>query len=144
MRSALCLGLMLAAAPALAEDWPPRIGAELAERRAHCRESGGEARIEGTFLRRIDLDGDGRDDFVMDDAGFRCSKGTPLHCGSGGCQVQVFLGGETDARLVFAELAQKAVLKGSVLELSQRRGMPAIVVRFERGCAIRSDGERTC
>jgi len=144
MRAALCLGMLLAiAAPALAEDWPAAIKAELDDRQAYCKDQGEEAKIGATFLRRMDLDGDGREDFIMDDAGFGCTKGAPPYCGSGGCSIQVFIGGEKDARLVFSELAQQVALKGKVLEVAPRRGRK-ITVRFERGCAIRSDGERSC
>lgn len=144
MRTLVCLGFLLAAAPALAEEWPSQISAELAERQDYCKQQGGKATIAETFLRRIDLDGDGRDDFIMDDAGFQCSKGVPLYCGSGGCSVQVFMGRGDDAHLVFSELAQQFTVKGKVLEVSQGKSYPKITVRFEKGCAISSTGEKSC
>lgn len=146
MRSILCFGLMLMTLPAHAEDWaaPASVHAEVVERMNYCKQQGGKVTIAETFLRHMDLDGDGRDDFIVDDAGFRCSKGVPLYCGSGGCQIQVFLGGEKDARPVFSELAQQYTLKGKVLEVSQGKSYPKIIVRFEGGCAIRSDSEKSC
>jgi hypothetical protein len=145
MRALLGFGLSLAVTvPALAEDWPPQIGAELAERQEYCKQQGGKAAIAETFLRRVDLDGDGRDDFIMDDAGFRCSEGVPLYCGSGGCQVQVFMGRADGAHLVFSRLAQQSALKGRVFEVSQGKNYPKITVHFEGGCAIPSGGKKKC
>jgi hypothetical protein len=56
-----------------------------------CGQLGGSVAMEPGFERREDLDGDGRDDVVIDYAAAVCSQMASLYCGSGGCTVGFFL-----------------------------------------------------
>ncbi|GKY88179.1 hypothetical protein [Sinisalibacter aestuarii] len=59
-----------------------------------CGQLGGTVEVEPGFERREDLDGDGRDDVVIDYAAAVCSEMASLYCGSGGCTVGFFLARE--------------------------------------------------
>lgn len=56
-----------------------------------CREIGGEIEVLDSFLRREDLDNDGREDLVIEYGSAPCSAALSLHCGSGGCVTDVYL-----------------------------------------------------
>jgi hypothetical protein len=56
-----------------------------------CGQLGGSVAMEPGFERDEDLDGDGRDDVVIDYAAAVCSEMASLYCGSGGCTVGFFL-----------------------------------------------------
>ena len=67
------------------------IAAAIAERAKSCAEAGGKLAAPEKAIRRLDLDGDGRDDFILDDRRLACSRGAPGWCGFGGCSIEVFL-----------------------------------------------------
>ncbi|OIP84903.1 MAG: hypothetical protein AUK37_05120 [Rhodobacterales bacterium CG2_30_65_12] len=56
-----------------------------------CGQLEGSVAMEPGFERHEDLDGDGRDDVVIDYAAAVCSEMASLYCGSGGCTVGFFL-----------------------------------------------------
>ncbi|MEZ5720263.1 MAG: hypothetical protein R3D59_00225 [Paracoccaceae bacterium] len=58
---------------------------------ADCGELGGTVAMETGFERNEDLDGDGRDDVVIDYAAAACSESPTLNCSTGGCTVGFFL-----------------------------------------------------
>ena len=83
IRRTIVIGLLLAlAAPALAAERPALIAAAIGEREQSCTEAGGKLAAPEKAIRRLDLDGDGRDDFILDRR-LACSKGAPGWCGSG-------------------------------------------------------------
>ena len=41
--------------------------------------------LEWGAVDRVDLDGDGTSDWILNEAGFACSSGVSLYCGTGGC-----------------------------------------------------------
>ena len=45
----------------------------------------GQFALELGAVHRVDLDGDIRRDWVLDEAGFACSTAVSLYCGTGGC-----------------------------------------------------------
>jgi hypothetical protein len=107
MRLAFLLSVL--AAPALA-DLPrgPVIGSVspdpasdvAAELGATCA---GTPEIGPAFQRLVDVDGDGRQDAVLDWRGLTCD-GRPGSCGTGGCRAEVWLATpEGDWRLVLRE-----------------------------------------
>ncbi len=63
----------------------------LAEITRACADLGGTVAKEPGFERREDLDGDGREDIVIDYAAAACSASPTLNCSSGGCTVGFFL-----------------------------------------------------
>ncbi len=86
--------------------------------RAECAALGGTIAMEPGFERREDLDGDGRDDVVIDYAAAVCSEMASLYCGSGGCTVGFFLArGEAYKRLFDGVIRGYAVKPGGRLAL---------------------------
>lgn len=88
MRAALAL--LLLAAPAVAQDWPPDVAAILEDASALC---------DGTFtalpdsVSQRDLNGDGRADWIVDSGAFQCSTSDSLYCGTHGCGVDTVIDG---------------------------------------------------
>jgi hypothetical protein len=144
------LGLvLLLATPALAVKWPAPIAAAIAERAKSCTEAGGKLAAPEKAIRRLDLDGDGRDDFILDDRRLACSKGAPGWCGSGGCSMEVFLSSAAGGlKSVLTEFGSgysvKTSGRGPVVTFKTREG--AVAYRFAEGCAIPTGraGERSC
>ena len=69
-----------------------------------CRDLGGTVTMEPGFERREDLDGDGREDLVIDYAAAACSEAATLNCGSGGCTVGFFLARDEGYTRMFADV----------------------------------------
>jgi hypothetical protein len=150
MRAVLLTGLLPAlAAPALAAEWPAPVAEAIKERQEFCAGEGGKLASPEKAIRRLDLDGDGRDDFILDDGKLACSKGAPGWCGSGGCSMEVFLSGAKGGlKSVLTELGSgyeaKKSGKGHLVTFRTRDG--AATYRFAEGCAIPTGrrGERSC
>ena len=86
---ALCLSAALAS-PAAADTADSVIG----EARAECaRLNNGTLTVADTAVARVDVDGDGAEDTIVNAAGFECSSSASYFCGSGGCKVTVLVGG---------------------------------------------------
>lgn len=66
-----------------------------------CGSLGGSVSMEPGFERREDLDGDGREDVVIDYAAAVCSEMASLYCGSGGCTVGFFLSRDEGYERIF-------------------------------------------
>jgi hypothetical protein len=79
---------LLVPATALAQDqsYPPDVRAVLEEARKACANEGGQ-RVEfaDDTVRRVDLTGDGRDDFIIDLTYAKCVDREYAFCGSAGC-----------------------------------------------------------
>lgn len=88
--------------PALPVDNPASL--VLGEVVEACAELGGTVAMEPGFERREDLDGDGREDVVIDYAAAACSKSATLNCGSGGCTVGFFLARDEGYTRMFADV----------------------------------------
>ena len=71
---------------------------------AACGELGGTVAMEPGFERREDLDGDGREDLVIDYAAAACTESATLNCGSGGCTVGFFLARDEGYIRMFADV----------------------------------------
>lgn len=106
-RAGLAVGLMLTiggiatGAPAQeAADLPPALQVKLKSGAAICAEfENGTFGFDPGAVRRVDLDGDGQLDWVLDEFGFTCSSAASLFCGTGGCMSH-FLVGETVASIL--------------------------------------------
>jgi len=59
----------------------------------------GQFAFEWGAVSRIDLDGDQRPDWVLNDSAFACSSAASLYCGTGGCESH-FLVGDTVTSLL--------------------------------------------
>lgn len=55
---------------------------------------GGTFALEWGAVVRVDLDGDLRPDWVLNENGFSCSSAVSLYCGTGGCQSHFLIGEE--------------------------------------------------
>lgn len=85
---------ILAAAPAAAQPAP--VARSTAESFQSCREVGGTPSLKPGFETRIDLNGDGIEDYILDYQHLECANAWSLFCGSAGCPLGVFVsaGGE--------------------------------------------------
>ena len=71
---------------------PKEIQALLDEAAQECREADGKgSTIEAGAVRRLDLNGDGLDDTIVDLAHVTCRDAPSVFCGSGGCQFSILL-----------------------------------------------------
>ncbi|HHC29557.1 MAG TPA: hypothetical protein ENK80_03195 [Rhodobacterales bacterium] len=77
-----------------------------------CGELGGSVAMEPGFERHEDLDGDGREDVVIDYAAAVCSQMASLYCGSGGCTVGFFLARDEGYKRIF-----DGVIRGYAVKL---------------------------
>jgi hypothetical protein len=148
-RAAILAVVLVSPLPALAAPYPPPIAAAVREREKACTDQGGRPAASARFVRRVNLDGDGKDDFIIHDGLFRCTKGTPGFCGSGGCGMAVFLSSARGGlkRVLEETGSGYGVTKargGARVTFRTRRG-PA-TYRFAGGCAIpvAGGGERRC
>jgi hypothetical protein len=82
----------LIASPALAQDpsWPPEFNTIITDSAGFCE---GEFSLADGTVSQIDLNGDGRLDWLMDAGGFRCSTDASLYCGTLGCGVETLIDG---------------------------------------------------
>ena len=94
------LALAAAVRPVHAQDLtdlPGALALRMDEARDACRDfEGGTFSIEWGAVRRVDLDGDLRMDWALDEARFACSSAASLYCGTGGCRTHFLVGDATD------------------------------------------------
>ncbi len=87
--------LMPLSAPASAqgiEALPPVVQAEIRKADAACRKDGGRPAYEPLQLVRAeDISNDGIEDFFVDYSKYTCRGRGRTFCGSGGCNLQIFL-----------------------------------------------------
>lgn len=86
------LGMLMLAGQALAGTEPPPELVEFTEEQtAFCRDLGGQPRILASYQMIRDLNGDGRDDFLVNLANIECQGAWSAFCGSAGCPVNAWL-----------------------------------------------------
>lgn len=85
---AAMIGAMLAA-PALAQ-LPPQVAAGQREVEQDCRGAGGRPSLMDGFRTELDLNGDGRPDYVHDLSHLNCEGAASFFCGSAGCPLVVY------------------------------------------------------
>lgn len=79
----------LAAEPAVAQPAP--IASTNAESFQACREAGGTPSLKPGYETRVDLNGDGTEDYILDFQHFECANAWSYFCGSAGCPLAVFI-----------------------------------------------------
>lgn len=84
---------------------PPAVEQTTAEAMNECRNVGGTPRLNPGYETRVDLDGDGQPDYVLDFQSLECAGAYSLFCGSAGCPLSVFLSSRSWQR-VFGTYAQ--------------------------------------
>ena len=91
----LLAAALLAAVPAAALDektLPREIRAAFDKFRRDCVKAGGkEVSFKEDAVRTIDLNGDGRPDYIVDFDDSKCDAFEPLYCGTGGCQLAIYI-----------------------------------------------------
>ena len=78
--------------PFKAANYPFEVRKSLSNAVLNCRQAdGGKLTFAPDTVRRIDFNGDGRDDYVVDLQDAKCSTFETVFCGTGGCVVEFFV-----------------------------------------------------
>ena len=89
--------------PAVAADvsqLPPGLQAKVDLAAQACAEfNDGQFDLDWGAVERVDLDGDLRRDWVLNESGFVCSSAASLYCGTGGCMSHFWVGEEVHSLL---------------------------------------------
>jgi len=73
-------------------DYPPGVQKALRYAKEECgSQGGGEVAFAPDTVRRIDLTGDGRDDYIVDFRDTKCSGREGTYCGTGGCVMNILV-----------------------------------------------------
>ena len=99
MRYLILLFVLLAAAaraddakPFNPADYPPAVQKALRDAHAECdAQGGGAVTFAPDTVRRIDLTGDGRDDYIVDFRDTECGERESTYCGTGGCLLDILV-----------------------------------------------------
>lgn len=89
----LCLlvAMLIVAAPSSAQTINS-VDDFIAAERKTLAESCASVELSEGFVQRINVDGDGRDDLLVDYHGAQCDGSSALFCGSAGCDMVIYLG----------------------------------------------------
>jgi hypothetical protein len=124
--------------PFKASDYPVAVRKALSSAVLNCRAAdGGKVTFAPNTVRRVDFNGDGRDDYVVHLEDATCSTFESIFCGTGGCGVE-FLVTMPDGTI--RSLFEDTVHKYEVLPGKPRK------VRFwvHHGFCDDSEGARAC
>ena len=95
--AALIAAVIAMPMPAVASnisDLPAQLQEKVNQAEQACSDfENGEFTLEWGAVARVDLDGDLRPDWVLNEASFACSSAVSLYCGTGGC-ISHFLVGD--------------------------------------------------
>lgn len=73
-------------------DYPPDVQKALRYANEECTsQDGGEVSFAPDTVRRIDLTGDGRDDYIVDFSDTKCGDRETTYCGTGGCVMKILV-----------------------------------------------------
>ena len=101
--AALIVAVIVLPMTALADsmpDLPAQLQEKVNQAQQACSDfENGEFTLEWGAVARVDLDGDLRPDWVLNEASFACSSAVSLYCGTGGCMSH-FLVGDVIASLL--------------------------------------------
>ena len=149
MRYLLVLLTMLTAAaraddakPFDPADYPPAVQKALRDARGECEsQGGGVVTFASDTVRRIDLTGDGRDDYIVDYRDTKCSDHEGAYCGTGGCLLDILVTRpDGSVRAVF----DGYVRSYSIAAPAMKRGA-ARVIRFDlHGSYCGGFGSQAC
>jgi hypothetical protein len=82
--------LLTAASLAEEDQYPPEVRAVLDEAREYCSSQGGRRlELDRNAVRKVELTGQGRGDFVIDLTYTTCVDAEYAFCGSGGCDLTI-------------------------------------------------------
>jgi hypothetical protein len=95
--TALVAGSALAQEPAKLPpfdpgNYPPEVRNALRYANQECtRQGGGVVTCGSDTVRRLDLTGDGRDDYIVDFHDTECAGREAVYCGTGGCSIEILV-----------------------------------------------------
>jgi hypothetical protein len=73
-------------------DYPPGVQAALRYANEECESQGGGAvTFAQDTVRKVDLTGDGRDDYIVDFRDTKCGERETTYCGTGGCVMNILV-----------------------------------------------------
>jgi hypothetical protein len=112
---------MLSASDAVAGDappfnpgvYPPEVRKSLQQANEECtREGGGAVTFAPDTVRKIDLTGDGRDDYIVDFQNTQCADREAAYCGTGGCDMDILVAlADGRIRTVFSDRVRGVEIK---------------------------------
>jgi hypothetical protein len=76
---------------ARADDYPPEVNASIAGAKKYCEGNGGKFTIPPSAVHGVELNGDKRDDYVVDFTDATCDGADGGLCGTGGCEIDVLV-----------------------------------------------------
>jgi hypothetical protein len=80
------------AKPFSLSDYPPGVQKALRYANEECdSQGGGTVAFAPDTVRRIDLTGDGRDDYIVDFSNTKCGDRETTYCGTGGCVLDILV-----------------------------------------------------
>lgn len=78
--------------PFKATDYPIEIRKALSYGPEECRrQGGGKVTFAPDTVRKVDLNGDGRDDYIISFADTECAGRFSVYCGTGGCSLDIYV-----------------------------------------------------
>ncbi|MEP6565551.1 MAG: hypothetical protein ABJB10_10460 [Mesorhizobium sp.] len=118
------------------DSLPEKVAAQILDWDSTCKGDGVESTFNDDFLKRIDIDRDGDDDFILNADGMMCSNGA-RGGGRDGTTFQVFMTTPSGAILAIDEIVQGAIIKsfkGYAVAAIEREGSTdgwIVVERFK-------------
>ncbi|MXO50848.1 hypothetical protein GRI42_05955 [Erythrobacter gaetbuli] len=100
-------------------DVPAQLQTKIDEAASVCAElDGGKFAMEDAAIQRVDLDGDGDEDWALNESGFACSTAASMYGGTGGTMAHFLVDGTLASMLTrgwgMAKLGPHAVLLADV------------------------------
>jgi hypothetical protein len=114
---------------------PPEVQSDITEAIKSC---GQKVKFTNGFVTRLDINGDGIDDFTLDYGHFLCGESsTSDYCGTGGCTTRVFVS-RSDGK--FAKVLDDIV---RAITFTKKHGRPAMMLALH-GSACGRAGYEPC
>jgi hypothetical protein len=123
-------------------DYPPAVQKALHDANEECDSQGGGAvTFAPDTVRKIDLTGDGRDDYIVDFRDTKCGDRESTYCGTGGCLLDILVARpDGSVRAVF----DGYVRSYTIVARPMKRGA-ARTIRFDlHGSYCGGFGSQTC
>jgi hypothetical protein len=84
---------LVCAAPAAArsDDYPAAVNAAVADAKKYCEDNGGKFAMKPSGIHKVELNGDKRDDYIVDFTDASCNGADGGLCGTGGCEIDIMV-----------------------------------------------------
>lgn len=140
VRNILLIFFTLLALPACAATIHPAVQMHIDEARSMCEPDFGKFTFdEKTGLRIVDLNNDGRDDYIISTAGYQCSDAASLFSGSGGYTHYIVVSQPGGDGSLYATDESSILAYDFTVDTTKK---PAVIV-FEGRCPNGTDGTHT-